>query len=212
MANLAIKDGKPLLEGKTIGKSWPLYDDTDRQALIRALESTKWCCTSHQKQSDSEVGKFEIAFAEYQDNEYGVAVTNGTTAIEVALRAGDIQPGDEVIVPAPSFIATAMAPSFVGAIPVFVDIDPETYTLSPAAFESAITAKTRAVIPVHLGGYPADMDAIGPIAEQHDLLVIEDCAHVHGTIFDGHKFPVSDMGTFSFQQGKTLSAGEGAWF
>lgn len=209
MANLAIKGGRPLLEGKTIGKSWPIYDDTDRQALIRALESGTWCSALHAKQADSEVGKFEIAFAQYQGCQYGCAVTNGTAALEVALRAGGIQPGDEVIVPAASFIATAMAVSAAGAIPVFVDIDPETYTISPQAIESAITPDTRAVMPVHLGGYPADMDEIGRLANQHGLLVIEDCAHVHGTEWDGQKFPVADLGTFSFQQGKTLAAGEG---
>ncbi len=209
MGQLAINGGKALLAGKTIGKSWPIYDDSDRQALIRALESGKWCSVWHKRQADSEVGKFEIAFAQYQGSEYGCAVTNGTTAIEIALRAGGIQPGDEVIVPAPSFIATAMAVSYVVAIPVFVDVDPETYTLSPESAESAITDWTRAIIPVHLGGYPADMEAICRVANRHDLLVIEDCAHVHGTIWDGHKFPVADMGTFSFQAGKTLTAGEG---
>jgi len=209
MANLAIKGGTPLLTGKTIGKPWPIFDDTDRQALNRVIESRKWCSVAFGKQTESEVGKFEIEFARYQGSAYGCAVTNGTTAIEVALRAGGIQPGDEVIVPAPSFIATAMAVSYVGAIPVFVDIDPETYTISPEAIQSAITAQTRAIIPVHLGGYPADMDDICQIAGEHGLLVIEDCAHVHGTIWDGHKFPVADMGTFSFQLGKTLTAGEG---
>ncbi len=209
MAQLAIKGGQPLLEAGTIGKSWPIYDDSDRQALIDVLESRKWCSISHEEQTDSQVGKFEIAFAQYQGTQYGCAVTNGTTAIEVALQAGGIEPGDEVIVPASSFIATAMAVSHVGAIPVFADIDSETYTLAPEAAEDAITRRTQAIIPVHIGGYPADMDEICCIANEHQLLVIEDCAHVHGTIWDGHKFPVADMGAFSFQQGKTLTAGEG---
>jgi len=112
-------------------------------------------------------------------------------------------------VPASSFVATATAVSTVGAVPVFVDIDPETYTLSPEAMKEAITGRTQAVIPVHLGGYPADMDEICHAAAQHGLVVVEDCAHVHGTVWDGHKFPVADMGAFSFQQGKTLTAGEG---
>jgi len=209
MAKLAIKGGEALMKGKSIARPWPMYDETDREALIRALESRVWCCVSYGEQSQSEVGKFEIAFADYQDSKHGCAVTNGTTAIEVALLAADVSPGDEVIVPASSFIATAMAVSHVGAVPVFVDIDPETYTISPEAVENAITPKTRAVIPVHLGGYPADMTEICRIAGERGLTVIEDCAHVHGTIWDGRKFPVADMGTFSFQQGKTLASGEG---
>jgi len=209
MAQLAIRGGEALLKDKTISQPWPMWDETDRRALIRALESGIWCCVLHNNQADSEVGKFEIEFARYQGARYGCAVTNGTTAIEVALHAGDIGPGDEVIVPACSFIATAMAVSYVGAVPVFVDIAPETYTIAPEAIEPAITPGTRAILPVHLGGYPADMDEICRIGATHELLVIEDCAHVQGTQWDGHKFPVADMGTFSFQQGKTLAAGEG---
>ncbi len=209
MAKLAAKGGEALLEGKTIGQPWPIYDETDAQALIRVLESGKWCSVVYEEQAECEVGKFEIEFARYQGSRYGCGVTNGTTAIEVALRASGIGAGDEVIVPAASFIATAMAVSALGAVPVFVDIDPETYTLAPEALADAITPKTRAVIPVHLGGYPADMDRIIALGQEHELVVIEDCAHVHGTIWDGHKFPVADMGTFSFQLGKTLTAGEG---
>jgi len=209
MPNLAIKGGRPLLAGKTVGKSWPVTGDGVRQALISTLDSGIWCYLYHEDPANSQVGKFERAFAQYQGSKHGCAVTNGTTAIEVALRAGGVQPGDEVIVPAASYIATAMAPSYNGAVPVLVDIDAETYTLVPEAVESAITARTKAIIPVHLGGYPADMEAICRIAEEHDLLVIEDCAHVHGTVWDGHKFPVADMGVFSFQQRKTLTAGEG---
>ncbi len=209
MANLAIKGGTPLLAGKTVGKSWPVFGDDARQALVSTLDSGIWCCVVHEDPADSQVGKCERAFAQYQGSKHGCAVANGTAAIEVALRVGDVQPGDEVIIPAASFIATAMAPSYGGAVPVFVDIDAETYTMLPEAAETAITDRTRAIIPVHLGGYPADMEAICQIAEERDLLVVEDCAHVHGTEWDGHKFPVADMGTFSFQQGKTLTAGEG---
>ena len=118
------------------------------------MESRIWCCVFHKRQADFEVSKFEVEFARYQDAKYACAVTNGTAALEVALRAGGIQPGDEVIVQAASFIATAMAVSYVGAIPVFVDIDPETYAISREAIQSAITAQTRAIIPVHLGGMP----------------------------------------------------------
>ncbi len=209
MSALAIKGGKPLVGDKMVGKKWPIADDTDRQALNRVLESDTWCSGMHEKQTDAEVGKFEIAFAEYQGSKYGCAVTNGTTALDVSLRAGGINSGDEVIVPAASFVATAIAVTLNDAIPVFVDVDLETNGLLPEAVENAITEKTRAIIPVHSCGYPADMKALGKLAKKHNLFIVEDCAHVHGTIWDGHKFPVSDFGAFSFQEGKLMTAGEG---
>ena len=198
MSALAIKGGKPLVGDKMVGKKWPIADDTDRQALNRVLESDTWCSGMHEKQTDAEVGKFEIAFAEYQVSKYGCAVTNGTTALDVSLRAGGINSGDEVIVPATSFVATAIAVTLNDAIPVFVDVDLETNGLLPEAVENAITEKTRAIIPVHSCGYPVDMKALGKLAKKHNLFIVEDCAHVHGTIWDGHKFPVSDFGAFSF--------------
>jgi dTDP-4-amino-4,6-dideoxygalactose transaminase len=130
--------------------------------------------------------------------------------MEVALRAADIGWGDEVIVPAYTFQATASAPMAAGAIPVIVDIDPNNYCLDPRAAEKAITSKTRAIIPVHLGSNMADMDAIMELAEKHNLIVIEDCAHAHGAKWNGRGAgTIGHFGSFSLQSSKTLSTGEG---
>jgi len=176
MAKLAVKGGQSLMEGKSVVAPWPMYDDTDRQALNRALESRIWCCTSHRKQADSEVGKFEIAFARYQDAKHGCAVTNGTTAIEVALKAGGVELGDEVIVPASSFIATAMAVSQVGAVPVFADIDPKTLTMDVEDARRKITPQTKAILPVDFYGQPAAIPELMALAEEHDILALLDRA------------------------------------
>jgi dTDP-4-amino-4,6-dideoxygalactose transaminase len=137
-------------------------------------------------------------------------VTSGTAALEVALVAAGVGVGDEVIVPPYTFMATATAALQVGAVPVFVDVDPWTYNLDPARLEAAITEKTRAVIPVHFGGLPADMEAIGEVAERHNLIVIEDAAHGHGGIHARGKLgSLGDAGAWSFQASKNLTSGEG---
>jgi dTDP-4-amino-4,6-dideoxygalactose transaminase len=149
-------------------------------------------------------------FAEMQGGGHPVAVANGTVTMEVALRAADIGWGDEVIVPAYTFQATAAAPMAAGAIPVIVDVDPETYTIAPEAIRAMLTEKTRAIIPVHLGAQMADMDAIMEIAEEHDLVVIEDCAHAHGARWRGQGAgTIGDFGSFSLQSSKILTTGEG---
>jgi dTDP-4-amino-4,6-dideoxygalactose transaminase len=149
-------------------------------------------------------------FVELQGGGYPVAVANGTVTMEVALRAANIGWGDEVIVPAVTFQATAAAPIAAGAIPVIVDIDPETYTIDPKAIQAAITEKTRAIIPVHLAAQVADMDAIMEIAEAHDLIVIEDCAHAHGAMWRGRGVgTIGHFGSFSLQSSKILTSGEG---
>ncbi|MCP4515582.1 MAG: DegT/DnrJ/EryC1/StrS family aminotransferase, partial [Delftia sp.] len=133
-----------------------------------------------------------------------------TVTMEVALRASGIGWGDDVIVPAYTFQATAAAPMAAGAVPVIVDVDPETYCIDPQAIRAALTAKTKAIIPVHLGAQMADMDAIMDIAAQHDLIVIEDCAHAHGAKWRGRGAgTIGHFGSFSLQSSKTLSAGEG---
>ncbi len=211
MANLAIAGG-PRTVNRSLGKPWPIFDDRERQLLLEVLESGKWWrgAYSESEIEQSKVARFEQAFAEYQDAKFGIAVTNGTQALECALKALDIEPGDEVIVPAATFIASATAVILVNAIPIIVDIDPATYQISPAAIEAAITERTAGIIPVHYGGYPCDMDAINAIAEKHGLFVLEDCAHAHGTIYKGKKLGArGDMGAFSLQMGKTLTCGEG---
>ena len=154
-----------------------------------------------------EVGKFETAFAAYCDAAHCIGVASGTAALDLALRAYDVGPGHEVVTVAHTFIATAEAISAVGATPVFVDIDPHTYTLDPSALEAAITPVTRAVIPVHIYGQPADMDRIRQVAHAHDLAVIEDAAQAHGATWNGVRAgALGDAACFSFYPGKNLGA------
>ena len=211
MAKLAIKGGKSIIpDGLKI--KWPIFNDADKKALIEVLESGHWCSLGgyFKKPLESKVAQFEKEFAGWNGTKYGIAVTNGTAALVLALKAGGIEAGDEVIVPAVTFIASATAVILANAIPVFVDIDPETYQISPEATEVAITDKTRAIMPVHYGGYPANMDRIMEIAKKHNLLVIEDAAEAHGSEWRGKRVgSIGNMGCFSFQLGKPLACGEG---
>jgi dTDP-4-amino-4,6-dideoxygalactose transaminase len=158
-----------------------------------------------------EVEKFEEAFAAYCGVAHCIAVTNGTAALQLALQGLGVGPGDEVITVAHTFIATAEAINAAGARPVFVDIDPVSYTMDPAMLESAITSRTKAIIPVHLYGQPADMEAINAIAARHNLPVVEDSCQAHGAKYKGRRS--GSLGTaacFSFYPSKNLGAcGEG---
>lgn len=158
-----------------------------------------------------EVEAFERAFAEYVGAEFCVGVSNGTAAIQLALTACGVGGGDEVIVPANTFFATAEAVSTAGATPVFVDCDPDSSNIDASKIESAITPRTRAVVPVHLYGQPADLDAVFEVAERHNLIVIEDAAQAHGARHKGRRVgPLGRAGCFSFYPGKNLGAyGEG---
>ena len=158
-----------------------------------------------------EVEAFERAFAEYVGAEFCVGVSNGTAAIQLALTACGVGAGDEVIVPANTFFATAEAVSTAGATPVFVDCDPVSYNVDASKIEAAVTPRTRAVIPVHLYGQPADLDVVFEIAERHNLFVIEDAAQAHGARYKGRRVgPLGRAGCFSFYPGKNLGAyGEG---
>lgn len=154
-----------------------------------------------------EMKAFEEEFAGYCGAKHGVGVANGTEALFLALKALSVGPGDEVIVPANTFIATAAAVAHAGATPVFVDVDPETYCLDPARVSSAVTPKTKAIMPVHLYGHPAEMDAIMSIAKSSGLKVIEDCAQAHGTHYKGRQVgSIGDASGFSFYPSKTLGA------
>lgn len=154
---------------------------------------------------------FEQEFAEFSQCAHGIGVSNGTDALELALRALGVQPGDEVITQPNSFIATAEAISATGATPVFVDVSEETATLDPALLEQAITPRTKAIIPVHLYGRPADMDAIMAVARRGGIAVIEDACQAHGALFQGHRAgSLGDLACFSFYFSKNLGAyGEG---
>ena len=157
------------------------------------------------------VMKFEEEFAAYHGAEHGVAVNTGTSALHVALLAAGVGPGDEVITVSMTFIATAAVVSYTGATPVFVDVDPITFTMDPSKIEAKITPRTKAILPVHLYGQPADMGPIMAIAERHGLVVIEDAAQAHGAEYQGKRVGgIGHMAAFSFYPGKNLGAyGEG---
>ena len=155
----------------------------------------------------SEVEAFEKEFATYCQSAVGVGVNNGTSALHLALLAAGVGPGDEVITVPFTFVATIAAIHYTGAKTVFVDIDPVTYTMDPARIESAITSKTKAILPVHLHGQTADMDPILEIAKRHQIVVIEDAAQAHGAEYKGRRAgSLGDMACFSFYPGKNLGA------
>jgi dTDP-4-amino-4,6-dideoxygalactose transaminase len=169
-------------------------------AIARVIENTSFIL-------GPEVRAFEKAFAEYVGADACVAVNSGTAALQLALMAAGIGAGDEVIVPSFTFFATAEAVSVLGATPIFVDIDPASYTVTAAAIESAITSRTRAVIPVHLYGQAADLDPIIDVANKHNLHVIEDAAQAHGAEYKGKRVgALGSAGCFSFYPSKNLGA------
>jgi dTDP-4-amino-4,6-dideoxygalactose transaminase len=187
--------------------AWPVWDHHDIDAVTEVIKSGRWGGFPYPGPKTAELAK---RFAELQGGGYAVPMINGTVTMEVALRAAGIGWGDEVIVPAYTFQATASAPMSAGAIPVIVDVDPNTYCLDPKAAAEAITPKTKAIIPVHLGHQMADMDAIMELAENHNLIVIEDCAHAHGAKWNGRGAgTIGHFGSFSLQSSKTLTSGEG---
>jgi dTDP-4-amino-4,6-dideoxygalactose transaminase len=173
-------------------------------AVARVIESAAFVL-------GREVEAFEAAFAEYTGARFCIGVNSGTAAVQLAVTACGVGPGDEVIVPANTFFATAEAVSTAGAVPVFVDADPTSYTIDPKKIEAAITERTRAVIPVHLYGQAADLDAVSEIAARHGLVVIEDAAQAHGSLYRGRRVgALARAGCFSFYPGKNLGAyGEG---
>ncbi len=184
---------------------WPQYDEREEEALQEVLHSRVWWRTPGTKTLE-----FEQAFAQFHDAQYGIAVTNGTAAIEVTLAALGVGPGDEVIVPDFTFIATASAVLFCGALPVLVDVTPDTFCIDPDCVEAAITPNTKAVIAVHMGGHPANLDRLLEICHKHNLALVEDSAHAHGSEWNGRKVgAIGTAGTFSFQASKTMTAGEG---
>lgn len=206
MSKLAINGGSPLLNADMYVRplQWPIRDAVGAQHLLDVYYSGKWSFNSETEQ------KFEEEFAAAHDAKYGIYMANGTVTLQCALDALGIQRDDEVIVPALTWVATAMAAYYMGAKVVFADIDPETMTLSPEAFEKAITPRTKAVIPVHLYGSFADLEKIIAIADKHNIAVIEDCAHMHGGKWAGKGAGSwGKVGSFSFQQSKTIASGEG---
>jgi dTDP-4-amino-4,6-dideoxygalactose transaminase len=205
MSDLAILGGKPARTAAY--PEWPVHDQREIDAVTAVIKSGNWGGYPY---PGTQTAEFCRRFAEIQGGGYAVAVVNGTITMEIALRAANIGWGDEVLVPAYTFQATAAAPMAAGAIPVIVDVDPETYCMDVKAAEAAITARTKAIIPVHLGAEMADMDAIMALAEKYNLIVIEDCAHAHGAKWRGRGAgTIGHFGSFSLQSSKSLTAGEG---
>ncbi|MBN2494379.1 MAG: aminotransferase class I/II-fold pyridoxal phosphate-dependent enzyme [Deltaproteobacteria bacterium] len=205
MAELALRGGKKTFSG--FWPAWPVYGEEDEQALVDVLRSRNWGGYPAPNQRARE---FAAAFAAAHDARYGICAANGTVTLEVALRACGVKAGDEVIVTPYTWIATAGAPVTVNAVPVFADVDPDTYCLDPAAVEAAVCERSRAIIAVHLGGSLADLDALVEIADKHDLVLIEDCAHMHGAKWRGKGVGShGQLGSFSFQSSKLMTAGEG---
>ncbi len=184
---------------------WPMYDEKERCALTEVLESRVWWRTPGTKTLE-----FERAFAAFHAARHGVAVTNGTAALEVVMAALNVGPGDEVIVPDFTFMATASAVLFTGALPVMVDVLPDTYCIDPGLVEAAITPRTKAIIAVHMGGHPADLDRLSKIARDRGIALVEDSSHAHASEWRGRRIGAfGSAGTFSFQSSKLMTAGEG---
>lgn len=203
MEKLAIDGGTPV-RTKPFAE-WPIYGELEQQLLLEVLHSGKWGGTGRIK-----LPELEEKFAAYHDAKRAVTVVNGTVAITVALQAAGVQPGDEVIMPPYTFIATASSALMFGAIPVFVDVDPETLLLDPDKVEAAITDKTKAIIAVHIAGAPANMTRLKEIAHKHRLKLIEDAAQAVGARWENVGVgAIGDLGTFSFQSSKNINSGEG---
>ncbi|MDZ5696503.1 DegT/DnrJ/EryC1/StrS aminotransferase family protein [Chelativorans sp. M5D2P16] len=187
----------------TTATRWPHYDEEQIGDVIAVLRSGKvnaW--------TGGRVTEFEAAYAALLGRRHAIALANGTVALDVALHAIGLQPGDEVVVTPRSFVASAACVPMAGATPVFADVDPESQAITADTIAAVLTPRTRAVIVVHLAGWPADMPAIMRLARQHGIVVIEDCAQAHGASIAGH--PVGsfgDISAFSFCQDKILSTG-----
>ena len=206
MTKLAINGAEPVRTRAF--PAWPVFTEAEAQAAAAVIDSGDW---GHVSDSPgSKVDEFREAFSAYFGVDYAFPVTNGSVGLELALRNAGIGPGDEVITPPTTWVATNLAPLMVGADPVFVDVSPDNYCLDPDRIEEAITPRTRAIIPVHIGGYLCDMQRIIQIAETHDLIVIEDCAQAHGSKYQGRLAgTLGQLGCFSFEKSKLMTAGEG---
>ncbi len=217
MAQLALKGGRAVRSSDF--HKWPVFDHHEEKAVLEVIQSGKWWRYSFGEGVNfhepgvgerSRVALFQEAFAAHQGARFGVACSSGTAALDMAIRALDIGPGMEVIVPAYTFVAGATCIMQSNAVPVFVDIDPQTYNLDPDRVEEAINENTRAVIPCHFGGQVADMDRLMEIGRKHGIDIIEDAAHAHGARWRSKGAGTMGVcGTFSFQNSKNMTAGEG---
>ncbi|MFN8515305.1 MAG: DegT/DnrJ/EryC1/StrS family aminotransferase [Chloroflexia bacterium] len=200
---LAVDGGQPVRTKPF--PAWPIWGEREEQLLLEVLHSGNWGTLTGDK-----VTTFAAQFAAFQGARFGICVPNGTMALELALRAVGVGPGDEVITTPYTFIATASAALGLGAKPIFVDIDPATGNLDPAQVAPAITSRTKAILPVHIGGNPADLDGLLDVANQHGIPVVEDACQAWGAAWRGRPVgAIGALGTFSFQASKNVTAGEG---
>jgi dTDP-4-amino-4,6-dideoxygalactose transaminase len=200
---LALFGGKPIRTRPF--PPWPIFGKEEEKRLLRVLRSGKWG-----RLHGDEVAQFEQRFAAMHGCKHAIAVVNGTVSLRIALLAAGIEADDEVIVPPYTFVSTATAVIEANAIPVFADVDLDTFNLDPAAVRRTITPRTRAIIPVHFAGQIADMRAIEEIAREHNLIVIEDAAHAHAARYENRPAgSLGHFGSFSFQSSKNLTSGEG---
>ncbi len=203
MAHLAVGGGNPVRRAPF--PTWPVWGDEEIENLATVVRSGAWGCTTGRFTPE-----FEKNFAAYHSAVYGVCVNSGTTALRLALLAADIGPGDRVLVPAYTFFASASAIVEAGAVPVFIDIDSATYTISPRLAEEACAAGATAIMPVHFAGRPADMDVLVSMSRRRGLKIVEDAAQAWGSEWRGRKVGTfGAAGCFSFQSSKNINAGEG---
>lgn len=189
---------------------WPIYDEDEINALVEVIKSGNWWIGSPSVHKGENVWRFQEEFAEFQEANHAIATFNGTVSIELALLALGVGLGDEVIVSDYTFVASGSAVVATNAVPIFCDINPETLVMDVDKLEGLITNRTKAIVPVHLGGNPVEMDRLMEIAVKYDLKVVEDCAHAHGSRYKGKRVGNwGDAGSFSFQASKVLNGGEG---
>jgi perosamine synthetase len=202
--SLALKGGTAVVD-RRLHVRWPVLGSADREAVLRVIDRGVLSGPFA-----PEVRAFEREFADYCGSRYALATNSGTAAIHVALAAAGVGPGDEVITPAFSFVATAMAVLQQNAIPVFVDIERKTLGMDPAKVEAAITPRTKVLLPVHMHGMPCDLEPMLELAQRRNLTLIEDAAQAHGASLGGrHVGTLGKVGCFSFQSSKNLACGEG---
>ncbi len=200
---LAILGGKPVRDRPF--PAWPVIAENEEKAWIDVLRKKRWC-----RLNGDYANQFEATWARTLGAKHCLAVANGTSALVTSLAALGVGPGDEVIVPPYTFVATVNAVLMHHALPIFVDTDPDTFQIDARKLEPAITEHTRCIIPVHLGGSAADMDAIAAVAAKHKVPVLEDACQAHLAEWRGHKVStLGDLGCFSFQASKNLNSGEG---
>jgi len=206
MAKLALLGGRPVRAKNAVWPQWPIHDAKDVKLVAEITRSNRWSFDGPYE------WQFAEAFAQYQGAKYGLCCANGTVGIQLALEALDIGAYDEVIVPGMTWQATAAACIDVNAVPILVDVEPDTWCLDLAKAEAAITRKTKAIIVVHLYGSMADLDGLKRLCRKRGLYLIEDCAHQHGAFWkDKGVGSIGDIGSFSFQESKVLSCGEGGF-